>query len=448
MNSSTGPMQKASQIITNIKTSTTSGSTSSKIIKFILVILLIYFIIRLLILAFRNKKDLATPDNIQRITSSQLLSCDAQYASSQSKKGINTSFSSIPEDQKLLINASVLSCRLAGYLGPFETGVFQEDNAVRLALSSGARCLVIEIDHEEGKMEPLLIYRDGWGTKRSLNVGSIQLVAKSIAGRAFKATNDSVPPNLENDPLFVVVYFVRAPNMATNPRDYVKYLGKVAEMLQPLSDYLVGQTPQGDFRRQQLESQLFFMPYTIFSKQIILMTNADTSAFRRLETLGLKGELGPNQDLDLMTHVRLYSRESPSGLGITQVPSVNIAPSAVITTPYYWLATPPDRLLDAQAQTKKAWTLTMEPIASENNTPTKENIKKLLTEFGVQSIPFCMFDQKHIVENFTGLDSPYGKTAWSVKPELIRYIPPKPLVIQKPSPKTNAYGGSVFAPQI
>jgi hypothetical protein len=445
MNTARGPVAKA---LNTIKTTTTENPVVYKILKILFVIAILSLIIYAITIAFRNNRDLATPDNIQRIMSSQTLACEAVVSSSSAKKGLDAAFETIPQEQRLLINANVLTTRLTGFLGPFDSGVFSEDAATRIALSSGARCLVLEIDHEENSVEPKLIYRDNWGLKRSLNMGSLNLVARSIAQRAFTPTMDSVPANVANDPLFVVIYFVRAPSMATQPREYVKYLGKVAESLQPLKDYLIGQTPQGDFRRQQLEGQLFYMPYTIFSKQIILMTNADTTPFRRLETLGLQGQIGSTQDLDLLTHVRLYSRESPSNLGISQLPTTNVAPSAVITTPYYWLATPPDRLLDSQAQTKKAWTLVMEPVATEKNTPTKDNIKKLLTEFGVQAIPFCIFDSKPVVENYIGKDSPYFKTTWSIKPELIRFIPPKPLIIQKPSPQTNANGGAVFSPQL
>jgi hypothetical protein len=446
INKATQAVGKAGQVVDKLKSATTGNPFVMKIVKLLLILALISLIIYALIFAFQTKQDLATPDNISRTATLQLAHMQKLYASTQGKKGIETVFSSIPDDQRLLINTSVLSTRLAGYLGPFDSGVFSEDNATRMALSTGSRCIIIEIDHEETSFDPKLIYRDGGGIKRSLNMGSIGLVAKSIAGRAFTPSADSVPGQLANNPLFVVLYFARAPSMATRQREYIKYLAQVAEQLQPLKDYLVGQTPQGDFRRQQLESQLFYMPYTIFSKQIILMTNADTTPFRRLDALGMTGEINMNNDLDLMTHVRLYSKESPSGLGITQVPSTNIAPSAVITRPYYWLAMPPDRLLEAQGQTKKAWTLVMEPVANETNTPNKSNLNRLLNEFGVQSVPYCLFDKKESVEAYGGITGAYRTTAWITKPELIRYIPPKPLVIQKASPKTNSNGGAIFSP--
>lgn len=392
--------------------------------------------------AYRDKRNLSTPDNIKRIQGAQLATLEPLWTGiTQTKKGLGSQ--SVPEDQKLLINTAVMSTRLTGYLGPYSDGVFDEDSATRLALSSGARCLVIEIDRDSGGYEPKLIYRDGWGIKRSLNTGSIEKVARSIAGRAFTASNDSVPPQMAGDPLFVTLYFVSAPDQAKEPREYVRFLGKVARALQPLKDRLVGQTPQGDFRRQALESQLFFQPWSVFSGRIIMLCNADTSAFRRLSSVGLAGELGATDDLDLLVHCRLYSKESPSGLGITSAPTSNVAPSAVITTDNYWLNTPPDRLADAQTQTKKAWTLVMTPRATETNVISAENRKRMYTEFGVHAVPFCLFDA-----GAGGLVGEFSKSGWSLKPELLRFIPPKPIIVQKPSPQTNANGGAIFSPKV
>ena len=53
--------------------------------------------------------------------------------------------SPLPENQSLLLNYQVNSCRLAGYLSPLQDGVFAEEDAVRLALGSGCRLFVIEI---------------------------------------------------------------------------------------------------------------------------------------------------------------------------------------------------------------------------------------------------------------------------------------------------------------
>jgi hypothetical protein len=426
-----------------------SETSTIKIFMFIAVLVSIILSIVFLTIAIRNKYNMSTPDNIKRKRDAQVADLETRWTGiTQSKNGIDTTMSTIPDDQRLLINTNVLSTRLTGFLGPYSNGVFDEDAATRLALSAGSRCLVIDIDRETGGSEPKLIYRDGWGIKQSLNMASLEKVAKSIAGRAFKASNDSVPPKLASNPLFVVLYISNAPDAATQPLEYVRFLGKIAEALQPIRDLIVGQTPQGDFRRQALESQIFFQPYSIFSNKIIVLCNADTTPFRRLNSLGLSGEIGPRQDLDLFVHARLFSKQSPSNLGITSSPTSSTNPAAFITTPDYWLTIPPDRLADAQSQTKKAWTLVMQNVSTEKPAITSEQLTRLTTQYGVQSIPFTIFDDKSYTDIFTGKGAIFEKQAWAIKPELLRFIPPKPIVVQKASPQTNANGGFIVSPSL
>lgn len=411
-------------------------------------ILLVLLIIVCIVFVVKQYTKLSTPQNIDRIRNTQLVELEKRWIGvTQKRQGLTAAFNqvSIPDSQKLLINTSVFSTRLGGCVGPFSSPVFDEAAATRFALASGARCLVLEID-SLNKIDPKLVYRDAWGNKQSLNVGSIELVAKQIAGRAFVSGNDSTPPGVSDDPFFLVLYFVSTPSPAEKPLDYTRFLGKVAEQLQPLKNVLLGQTPQGDFRRQAQESQLFYQPLETLKRNVIVLTNADTTPFRRLKELGLAGEIGAAQDLDLLVHARLYSRESPSGLGITAAPVGTQQPAAVITTPKYWLNTPPDRLADAVSQTKKAWTLVMSPVAGEGEVPNSENLKKLLVTYGVQAVPITLFESEDTIKTLVGTGAYYEKFSWTVKPNLIRYVPVPPIVTQKPIPQTNSGGGAIKAP--
>jgi hypothetical protein len=415
------------------------------LIGIIVVILCIWLIVK----AIQKSRKTASPDNIKRIKDTQSALLENRWTGiTQSKKSLQTAFASVPTDQQLLINTAVQSVRLGGYLGPYMDGVFDEDTATRLALASGARCLVLEIDRDpDTPTKPALLYRDSWGMKRSLNTGNLKKVASSLAGRAFKSDSDGTPPGVANDPLLVVLYFVNAPDPAKTPKDYIRFLAATADALYPLRSLLVGQTPSGDFRRQQQESQLFFYPASTFNNRILMLTNADTSAFRQLKALGLDYEIKAEQDLDLMIHARLYSRESPSGLGISAPPTSSQSASAVITTDQYWLSMPPDRLADAQSQTKKAWTLVLSPTASEDsNTNLKTNLNTILTTYGVHAVPFVLFDPPAITDGFVGPSAPFQSSAWVAKPDLIRFVPPKPIVTQKPIPQTNSGGGALVAP--
>ena len=405
------------------------------------------FLVYSIINVYKNSTIVASPSNINRIKLEQSILLEKEWTGiSQGRKGLEDALNTIPEDQQLLINATVFSTRLTGYLGPYASGVFSEDDATRYALNSGARCIILEIDRMNNSYDPILLYRDEWGVKQSLNSGNILKVAKSISSRAFLGTSEGSPPNVSNDPLFVVVYFVSTPDPTTNTKEYVRFMAKVAQALQPLKNQSLGLTPQGDFRRQGLESQLFFTPYKVFLRKILIFTNADTTPFRRLQSLGLSSEIGQDNDLDLLVHARIYSRESPSGLGISSSPVTNTKPNVCITTPYYWLNTPPDRLADAQTQTKSCWTIVMPPVSSAQSMIEKENLTKLYTTYGIQSIPFCLFDSKTTTSLFTGKDAPYHKASWQVKPEILRFIPPKPIAVQKPMPETNSSGGAVVTP--
>jgi len=398
--------------------------------------------------AYTSNNTLATPHNIAVIKGQQTRELETRWiGSKQTRSGLKTVAATIPVDQRLLINFSVFSTRLAGFSGPYVSGVFNEDVSVRAALSSGARCIVLEIGRLYDRYEPILIYRDGWGIKSSLNVGSIGNVAKSIAARAFNPSSEGAPPAAATDPLFVVLYFADTPDPVKNPLEMIRFMAKVSEQLQPFANLIVGQTPQGDFRRQAMESQLFFTDVSLFSQKIILLTNADTTPFRKLESYRMSGEIKTEQDLDYLVHARLYSRESPSGLGITTSPLTNTTPAAVITTPNYWLNTPPDRLAEAQSNTKKAWTILMTPTANPGNgVPSKAVLTSLLTTYGVQSIPICLFDSPATTNLFTAADGPYTSSIWNAKPELIRFIPPKPIVVQKPIPETDSNGGAIASP--
>lgn len=412
----------------------------------IIIAIVLYFVIKKII---RNNNTLSSPGNILAIQKQQNIVLAANWASGlQSKLGLSTQFTTTPQPQQLLINTAVFATRLTGFLGPYVSGVFHEDNATRLALSTGSRCLVLEIDYENSIYDPKLIYRDGWGMKQSINTGSIEKVAKSIAARAFTPQNDGVPQSVSQDPLFVVIYLVRAPSQGSDKLNYMRYLGTIAERLAPLRGLLLGQTPQGDYRRQALESQLFFTDYKAFQNKIILLTNADTSGFRNLQALGLAGELRQNQDLDFMTHVRLYARESPSNFGITGSPSSSVKPAAVITSPGYWKSTPTDRAASAIELTKEAWTLVMEPVSSATNQPDKKTLDSLFTTYGVQCVPTTLFAEKINTDDFIAKDRIFNKSPWVAKPPLLQYVPPKAIPIQKPYPQANSGGGAVVAPKI
>ena len=429
--------------------SSTSLMNPELALKIIMYSSIIIAIIVLIMFSVSNFNKVSSSGNIAAIIKSQNALLESRWTGQlQMRQGITAGFANVPQPQQLLINTAVLSTRLVGYLGPFSSGVFDEDNATRLALTTGSRCLVLEIDYENNNFSPILVYRDGWGAKQSLNTGNIRKVASSIAARAFKSDNNGAPASVASDPLILVIYFARAPNKSSQPIEYVKYLGAVAEQLAPIKDYILAQTPQGDFRRQALESQLFFTSYTAFQNKIIVLTNADTTPFRNLTNIGLGGQIGITQDLDFMVNARIYSRESPSPFGITGSPTSNIKPAAVITSVNYWLMTPSDRIESAVQSTKEAWTLVMPPVSSDTNQINEADMNSLLSVYGVNSIPISLFSEPKDTDIFTRRGKPFNTTSWVAKPKLIQYVPPVPIPINKPFPQANSGGGKIVSPKL
>ena len=87
-------------------------------------ILLIVYVITGII---RNRNNLSSPGNITSIQKQQNILLDNRWSSNMNfKQGLTSQFQSIPQDQQLLINASVFSTRLVGCLGPFDSGVFDD----------------------------------------------------------------------------------------------------------------------------------------------------------------------------------------------------------------------------------------------------------------------------------------------------------------------------------
>jgi hypothetical protein len=179
-----------------------------------------------------------------------------------------------------------------------------------------------------------------------------------------------------------------------------------------------------------------------------MLTNADTTLFRSLETCGLQGQISPNQDLDFMIHARLYGLESPSPFNTTSGPVSSTKPAAILTTPGYWLTVPPDRVADAVATTKQSWTLVMNP-SSEISPLSADNLNKLYNTYGVSCVPFSLADPPHVTNLWTApTGAPFSRTTWNVKPLPVRFIPPVPIPIKKPIPQTNSDGGKVVAPSL
>jgi len=418
---------------------------TSKYIEYIVVALMILLLIgAIAYVIYSQTQIISTPQNITRVAQTQNFELEKRYGGySTVRQGVKAVWGQfvaklktdgpVGGEQIMLINTNVFSSRLTGTLGPFDNGVFEEDRAVRLALQSGVRLLILEIDHPIDSWTPILTIRDNAGYIRSLNNGSIKRVAESIAGRAFSMANDSVPPAVANDPIMVFLYFRDIPNPVKEQAKYIKYIEDVAEELQPLRRILLTTTPSGSYRRQARERDLLFQPITEFMNRCILMCNVDTSMLRNKNTPA-------NRDLDEMVHARVYNLVSESGHGATSDPSESVKPAIVISNPDYWLSIPPNKIADAVTRTKEMFVIAMNH-QTEAKKLSKQNLEDMYNVYGVHSIPFIMFDD----ESYTKLwltekyeaESQYRKNSWNIKPKNIRFIPPPPVVTLKQDPRVN-----------
>jgi hypothetical protein len=334
----------------------------------------------------------AVPKNVRDIVTDQrLLLQDVMSYYYKTRLDVTTLTKSTPkaigdqvqENENSFINYCPLTVQDAGYLGPVTNGAFAEREAIQMALRAGARCFVLNIDfHDDQSLpldlfgaprEPRLFYRDTSGTIRSVNSGTVRNVAQALADLSFVGSS--------SDPLIVVLYIRKIPSSIETP-DYLRFLSQIAEQLEPLIPYHLGQTSEGDYHRQMKQNDLFFTPVNRFEKKVILLCNADTSPFRKQ-----KPAYAPNKDLDYLTHVRIY-RESTQTFGVTGQPDQNQGAKALIDSVAAYTIIPPDKQKQTIDSTKLRWTLT---LSNPGKNPTLQAFTYLQDALGVQSIPLWFF---------------------------------------------------------
>ena len=421
-----------------------ASNYSPYLIFFIVLVIIgaIIGIIYAIIYASQQYSVLANPSNIQRIIDSQGILIKSQYnIYFNNLQAAAKLWKDIPANQQLLINMNMTGVRLAGYLGPFINGAFSEDSAVSTALMTGARVIFIDIDVDSVTGKPTLVYRDTNGYIRSLNKGSIKNVAKAINDRGFSSYSSSVPIDVRGLPMVVVLYFHATPDIVQKPKEYINFLIQVSKELQPIQPNLLAQTAQGDFRRQALDTQMFFQPMKTYKNKIILLCNVDTTILRNSGDYGVP-DLGPGGDLDLLVNARLYSQQSGTSFGATSVVKGTSPPAAVLTQPDYFINMPPENRSEAIQLTKKCFTITMN---SDSTIVTdKPTLDTLIGNYGVHCAPFVHFMDMASLAPYFAVGNLYEKSSVLAKSQQLRFVPPEPIVTQVPNSNTNTQGGFIM----
>jgi len=337
----------------------------------------------------------------------------------------------LPERQRLLINSQVFASRYAGYTGPMREGVFPTDpfEIASLTYKTGFRLVIIELAMEPDHVTPKLVAIDGQGIYGEVGGAEKQrgYLKKYIEGLM------DVHKSRSSDPLILYVHFHSLPPVGTEPKNFIAFTGAVSKALEPAAPYLLRESPTGTYARQGQESKLFFTQVKDLGvRPVIVMTNVDTTPYRKAAELGL-GPVKPEADLDLKVHVRVYGE----GDTLKGKPAAFAAPAS------YWLATPERMVADAQARTKETFSIVF-PVAPAEL--SKAQVNTLYNVYGVHAIAYPMFDE--MASFLWGPESPHRKSAWLAKPQLLRYVPPEPILIAEASPKTNSGGGRVQAPKL
>jgi len=382
--------------------------------------------------------------NISSIVTSQTLALTSQYNYlSNNIKTLNlwkdSSGNKIPVNQQLLINTSFTGCRLTGYLGPFKDGVFNADAGVMTALTTGARVFIIEIDMDDNG-DPSIVYRNASGYIRSMNSIKIKEIAKAFLDRAYSNLSSSIPSNVQETglPLILVLYFNKVPDIVKKPKDYITFLGKVSKDLQILQPHILALTAQGDFRRQGLDTQMFFMPTSIFKRKIIVLCNVDTTILRNASNYGVEN-LTPEKDLDLLVNARIYNQESGSSFGASSAVSGTTLPAAILAKPGYFINMPTENRSQSIDITKKVFTIVMDP--DPEVAIKKPDLDSLLTDYGVHCVPFSHFVSMKILDPYYGPGNIFENKCVITKSQQLRFIPPVPIVTQQPPRALDTRGG-------
>lgn len=402
---------------------------------------------------------------------------------------ITTNTNSAIGDARSLLNWRPLTVRLPGYLngqnGPAD-GVFSPAFGIDKAIDLGARGFFFDIDYEDAApCLPVVIFRDNTGIKRSLNDGDIKAAMTELAAKAF---------TINYDPVIVIIYLRRMPSGTLQQKNF---FGAIAQALNPLSDYHLGQTDKGNFHSCRSESILFTSPITDYQKKFIVITNYDTSK--------LPSRPNPKDNLDFWTNARIYQDPSgiSTGLGSVTVAAPTAPPAQALVGHISQLlnidsnpSTTNTVLSNYQTQTSGKFCIA---IGSPDYPYTPAEVNKLLNILGVQCVPldviglgisathlptityaqapatnFASLTTVTSLASLTNLTKPadilsfWTYTGWSMKminsgsqgfqdykegfeeaapippaTPIPGFIIPKPIAPKQPSPKMNSNGGLV-----
>lgn len=422
--------------------------TVAKIFKYLGIAILVigvavglYFIGKTLAKKYYDAKNtIPTPENNALIVTNQAIINSTAYNAKyvQSVRSMDRD-----SESPVMINYNMLGCRMAGYLGPVQNGMFDEEKAVQFALKVGCRVFMLPIGTMIGYESPVLVARAPNGDKISNNFGSVQKVAEALARNAPLRGGGA-------EPLIVILYFESMPGKNAYDPKSVKFMKDVAAGLSPLRDFMLGMTPSGDYRRQGMQDMLMLRQRSSFDGKVIIMTNVDTKAFREKNF-----RTEPALDLDLMTHARLFA-ETSTNLGLTGRPDQAKVITPRLETFDYFYDIPDTNLPNEVAKSKVQWSVAMSPNIYAP-APKGDQLKKLLDERGVSCIMVDICSDPNALINSEVDGKPvdtvfskkyFGRSGFRLKPVDMRYTKPAPIKLSTLNKAADARGGGITGPKV
>jgi hypothetical protein len=363
-------------------------STRESIFVFLLVLILI-----ILYLYYRTKNDTPVlPSGYNTTLAAQQTLISGAYASNYDKKKAIVNDKKKLEEMKYtcLNNFYALGCRYTGYIGPIEDGYFDPVASVQMAVNAGCRVFVLDIDYidkqcETGNYIPRIVVRDAKGRmmiqyndQYELNnpKGEIRQVCDAINQYAFQASCGN-----RDDPVIIVLYFLRTPSDDIQSNTVLRYYSAVAKSLEVFNNRLLSNEPTGGvFHRQKQEGILLNGSIKNYQGKVLIFSNAVTTGFRNT-----KLRFPTNEDLDFLVNLRLSYNQSKMG-GTEN----DLTTFGVLQSTDDFMNIPPSDERKTVATTREKWTIC---LSSNPSLPVTEKTFKFITDkYGIQCIPANLFD--------------------------------------------------------
>lgn len=292
-------------------------------------------------------------------------------------------FDTYTQSSVKLGNLQLPTTKQGGFLGPYNSGIFDESESVLNSLKMNIRTFFLQInnistntlskDKFPKKLKASLFYTDKSGALNSYNSSDISTLFSYIKEFAF---NDNI--NNKDDPVLILLHFVNLPYSTSQIEEYTEYLGQVSDALTILGNNILS----GGYYRSQKEADIFKTDFKNFNQKVIVGTNIDTTIFTKSKLANT------SKDLDYNVHFHYYVK------GDEKVDSTSKTTDMNKTAFIYNSST----LLKMDNVEKENWKLENKGKFIIIKTPIDKDLllnemDKLLNDFGVNIINYNYFDE-------------------------------------------------------